>query len=86
MKPKFNYVLDIIMGVFLVFSAFSAIVIFFFLKRGGPQEFLGIHRGYWADIHIWTGLVFIVLALIHFFIHWKWIKSMTKNLFVKKEN
>lgn len=88
-KNKLNYIIDFLMTLSFVVVAISGLVIFFFLpsgvRQGGLQEFWGIEKNTWVDIHNWSGIVFVVLVLLHFVLHWRWIVCMTKNIFSNKE-
>jgi len=87
-KNTLNYIVDILMTIAFVITAISGLVIFFFLpsgvKQGSYQTFLGIIKGTWSTIHDRSGILFILLGLIHFILHWNWIVAMTKNLSKKK--
>lgn len=37
-------------------------------------------------IHDWSGIVMVVLVLVHLIQHWKWIVAMTKRLIIQNEN
>jgi preprotein translocase subunit SecY len=39
-------------------------------------------RTTWDLIHTWSGVVMIVAAVIHFAIHWHWVKNVTKRFFL----
>ena len=32
-------------------------------------------------LHDWSGLIMGLLVIIHLALHWRWIVSMTKNMF-----
>ena len=87
-KPIINYIVDFLMVVSFLLTAITALVIFFFLpsgvRQGSYQTFLGIIKGNWSTVHDWSGIIFIILALVHFVLHWKWVRGMTKNIFLKK--
>jgi len=87
-KSKTNYFIDLLMLIFFVINAITGLIIFFFLptgvKKGGYQEFLGIIKQNWVDLHNWSGLLLLLLVLIHLILHWNWIVSMTKSLIQKK--
>ena len=36
-------------------------------------------RHSWDDLHTWAGVAMIVAAVIHFAIHWQWVKMITKR-------
>lgn len=88
-KPKINYIIDVFMAISFVIVSISGLVIFFFLpsgvQRGRYQEFLGITKSTWETWHDWSGIILVVLVLLHLILHWKWMISMTKNIFKKKE-
>lgn len=84
-KAKINYIIDFILLLFFVGTAITGLIIFFFMpsgvRRGGSQNFIGIVKGTWTDVHNWLGIVMIVIAVIHIVLHWKWIVCLTKNVF-----
>jgi len=49
----------------------------------GPNETrpLGLGRGQWGDIHLWLGITFVVLMLVHLVLHWDWVKCYVKSVF-----
>jgi len=87
-KSKTNYFVDLLMLIFFVINAITGLIIFFFLptgvKRGSYQEFLGIIKQNWVHLHNWSGLILLLLVVIHLILHWNWIVSMTKSLIQKK--
>ena len=89
-KAKTNYIIDVLMTIASIIVGGTGLILFFFLpsgvKQGRYQEFLGIPKHIIADIHDWSGIIIIVLVLIHIILHWKWIVRMTKNMFSRKKN
>ncbi len=87
-NPRINYVVDFLMTISFIVTAITGLILFFFLpsgvKQGSYQTFLGIIKGTWSVVHDWSGIIFIILTLLHFILHWNWVVSMTKNLFKKK--
>jgi len=48
----------------------------------GQPDFIFIFDRYtWGDIHRWLAIIFLCLVIIHLAIHWRWIITMTKNIF-----
>lgn len=37
--------------------------------------FSGLSRHEWGEIHFWCGIIFLILLILHIFLHWKWIKA-----------
>lgn len=86
---KFNLFIDALIALSFLVTAVSG-VYFLFAPDGGYQG--GHNAGWdphilwsrttWDLIHTWAGVVMIVSAAIHFVIHWRWIKNMTKRFFL----
>ena len=76
-KSKINYLIDLAALVSFLITAITGLVIFFFLpsgvRQGRLQEFLGIEKGMWSVVHDWVGIIFIILAIVHFILHWNWV-------------
>lgn len=87
-KQKLNYIINCLSFIAFLTIAVSGLIIYFFLpdgiRRGGYQEFFGITKHVWINIHNIFGLIFLFLVSIHFILHWNWIVSMTKNMFSGK--
>jgi len=87
-NPRINYVVDFLITISFIVTAITGLILFFFLpsgvKQGSYQTFLGIIKGTWSAVHDWSGIIFIILIVLHFILHWNWVVSMTKNLFKKK--
>ena len=88
-KAKINYIVDMLMLLSFIVTAFTGIILFFFLpsgvRQGQYQTFLGIIKATWITLHDWAGILMILLVLLHFVLHWKWIVYMTKSMFRKKQ-
>lgn len=46
------------------------------------EEFLGMDRWAWIDIHDWVGVALLVAIAVHLVLHWRWVVSMTRRAFV----
>jgi hypothetical protein len=86
---RFNVAINIIIGVSFLVCALSG-VYFLFAPSGGFQggsnagwdpNFL-LSRTTWDLIHTWSGVVMIVAAVVHFWIHWRWVKNVTRKFFL----
>jgi hypothetical protein len=87
--PWFNLAINGLVGVSFLLTAGSG-VYFLFAPSGGFQGggnpgwdpmFL-FSRTTWDLIHTWAGAVFIGAAAVHFWIHWRWVKNVTKKVFL----
>lgn len=88
-KPRINYIVDVLMAISFAITAITGLVIFFFLpsgvQRGGYQEFLGIAKIFWSQIHDYAGIILILAGIIHILLHWQWIIVMTREIFTKQK-
>jgi hypothetical protein len=87
--PRLNVAINVVVAVSFLLTALSGIY-FLFAPSGGFQGgrnpgwdpmFL-FSRTTWDLIHTWAGVVFIAAAVVHFWIHWRWIKTMTQQFFL----
>jgi len=82
-----NWLLDSLLALSGLVVGLTSIY-FLFLPldgyRGGRNPSYGLiilfDRHTWSDLHTWVGLVMIVIALVHFIIHFDWIASMAKRV------
>lgn len=88
-RSKINYIVDFLVCISFIATAFSGVAIKLFMpsgvRQGRLQEFLGMEKGIWLEIHDWFGILFIIIVLVHFILHWDWVVCMTKNIFQSDE-
>jgi len=98
-RSTVNFVVDLISFVDLSLLVFTGSIMKWVLPPGtgglgrelhggeGRVEsielFWGLGRHDWGAVHFWLAVVFIVLMAVHLFLHWKWVKSYMKSLFVR---
>lgn len=46
----------------------------------GQEEFLGVSRHDWVDLHDWTAVALIVILALHLLMNWRWVVSVTGRL------
>ena len=86
MQTRANWLIDAVVFVGGLLAALTGIY-FLFLPSGGYQggrnPMYGVtilfERHAWSDLHIWTGVAMIVAIVIHFAIHWQWVKRMARR-------
>ena len=84
-----NIAINLTIAVSFLLCAVSG-VYFLLAPSGGyqgganPNWDLGsvFSRTTWDLIHTWSGVVMIVAAVIHFAIHWRWVKNVTRRFFL----
>lgn len=80
-----------LMDVGLFFSGLLAAltgIYFLYLPsgyQGGRNPMYNVQilfeRATWDDLHTWSGVIMIVIAIIHIVLHWPWVISMTRRSF-----
>jgi preprotein translocase subunit SecY len=84
---QINVVVDLAVGVSFLLCALTG-VYFMFAPSGGFQGGQNLvwdpgflfSRTTWDLIHTWSGVILIVAAVIHFAIHWRWVKNVTRRV------
>ena len=95
-RTTFNFIVDAVALVDLLCLTATGSILKFILPpgsgggqghgyRGGrgaaeAKSLLHLYRHDWGDIHFILALIFIVLILVHLFLHWKWITSTTRSI------
>jgi len=74
-KVRVYFWVDILMLIFFLIVAVSSVVLF------TGTTFLGIRNQDLRIVHNYSGLILIVIIIIHFLIHFKWIASVGKAVF-----
>lgn len=85
-KNKINYIVDLLMLLSFLVTSITGGILFFLpsgVKQGRFQEFMGIEKQVFSSVHDRIGLLLIILVVVHFLLHWKWLVVMTKNLWQK---
>ncbi len=86
---RFNVAIDALVAVSFLVCALSGVYLLF-APSGGFQggRNLGWDPGFlfsrttWDLIHTWSGVVVSVAAVVHFAIHWRWVKNVTVRFFL----
>ena len=83
---RFNLALDAVVAVSFLLCALSGV--YFLFAPGGSgaghsqQAGLLFSRTTWDMIHTWSGVVLAGGAVVHFAIHWRWVKNVTAKFFL----
>lgn len=87
-KTRRNWLVDAVLFLGALISSLSGIYFLIFPDggyMGGRNPYYGIQvifdRAGWEWIHTWLSLGFVIVALIHLVLHWKWVVSTTKRVF-----
>ena len=79
-----NIVIDVLLLFAISLLSFSGFLLDGILPHchgggGIVKEFLGMGRHAWADIHMISGVVIVVLLLLHLVLHWSAIDGFFRN-------
>ena len=86
-RTLYNWLLDASLALSGLLAGITG-VYFLFLPTNGYQGGRNLYysitilfqRATWEDLHIWTGLAMVAVALVHLVYHWKWVLSMARRL------
>lgn len=86
---KMNAAIDALIAVSFLVCAISGLYFLFAPSGGyGGGRNLGWDPGFlfsrttWDLVHTWSGVVMIAAAVVHFAIHWRWVKNVTARFFL----
>ena len=95
-RAKFQYWVNVTIGVGFLLSAISGFVLLAAGSRSGGgyqggrnpdyvSQILLLSRETWKTLHNWSSIVMTAGVAIHLALHAKWIVKMTKNIFRRKD-
>lgn len=79
---------DMALFLLVLSVAISGIVLWQVLPHGGfmggrnplyGATFLSLSRHMWNDLHFYSSLIFAGVMIIHFFLHIRWLKGVTRR-------
>jgi hypothetical protein len=81
-RGRWNLILNSVVGISFLLTALSGMYFLFFPGgHGATNPTLIFSQTTWDLIHTWSGVTLIIAAVLHFYIHWKWVTKVTKNMF-----
>ena len=86
-NARFNILLDVVAALSFFIVAISGVVLLF-LPGGRSSDVVDgflLSKATWDIIHTWSGVVMLIAAILHFYIHWKWITKVTGRVIGKKK-
>ncbi|MBI5958298.1 MAG: DUF4405 domain-containing protein [Chloroflexi bacterium] len=78
---KNNLLVDVVIAICFVLAALSGVYFLFAPEGSAADPHFLFSRTTWDMIHTWSGTLMIGAALVHFAIHWGWIKKVTIKIF-----
>ena len=85
-KVRLKYLIDALMLLSFLIIAMSGFILWIIFPSGsgaGRAPPFIFDRFQWIFIHDWLSVLLVILIFIHLILNWNWIKSMTKNIFIK---
>jgi cytochrome b subunit of formate dehydrogenase len=79
-----KYIVDVGLAVVFLLNVLTGILKFPSLTSYFKFIFRSISSYNLALIHDWSGLVLVLLVLIHLILNFRWIVGMTKSIFKRK--
>ncbi|RJP64712.1 MAG: DUF4405 domain-containing protein [Candidatus Abyssobacteria bacterium SURF_17] len=84
-RNALNFIIDMIMFILIAALITIGLLLGLVIPTGEvpPQQkyLLQLHRHDWGDIHLYLALIFLVVLVIHIYLHWAWIKATTRKYF-----
>jgi len=78
-NTRFNILLDAVAALSFLVVAISGVALLL-LPSGRSVEVVSgflLSKATWDMIHTWSGVVMLISAILHFYIHWRWITKVT---------
>jgi hypothetical protein len=86
-KIKINYFVDVLLIISFLVVTITSVVLFLFLQNKighiGSQILFGLPKLKWINLHVVSGFAMIVLSFVHLILHFKWLTTMSQNIFKK---
>ncbi len=91
-RVTLNFLVDIFGLVVFLFLVGTGVIIKYILepgtgggRRGGRgggevETFLSLRRHEWGTVHLWFGVIFVVIIVVHIVLHYKWIKAYLQSV------
>jgi len=99
-RGKLNFIVDLISFVIFVGLTATGFIMKYILPPGSGgrgrmthggdggehiKSLLSMGRHDWGDVHFYLAVIFVLLLLLHLFLHFDWIKSYFKKMFISAE-
>jgi len=81
-RSRVNLLINAAIGLSFIITATSGLYLYFISgRRHGVTDPLNLFtRATWDLIHTWAGILMIVVAVIHFLIHWRWVVKVSGKI------
>lgn len=81
-RSRYNVLVNMGIGLSFLLTAVSGVVLLFVEggRHGFADPLLIFSRTTWDLIHTWAGIALILVAALHFAIHWGWIVKVSSKM------
>lgn len=82
-RPSVNYLIDLFTLLVMLAIACTGLIMRFVLPPGSGGRGLvlwGLGRHEWGSVHFWTTVAAAVLLVVHVWLHWVWVCTVTARL------
>jgi hypothetical protein len=82
-RSRFNVGINLLVGLSFLVTAITGIYLLFFPggNHGIADPLFLFNRATWDLIHTWGAIILVVAAVLHFSIHWGWVRKVTVKIF-----
>lgn len=83
-KQNLKFIVNFCLMVSLSAVAFLGLLLGFVIPRGparGVEDFLGLGRHDWADMHLYLSLLFLLSLSAHVWLNWSWVRNAVQRYF-----
>jgi len=85
-RSRLNLILNLVVAVSFFLSAISGVYFLAFPNQHNANSPLILFtRTGWDLLHTWASVGFLMTAVVHIAIHWKWITKVTRRYFSKEK-
>lgn len=78
-KHEVNFWIDTLAFFLFLGLISTGLLIYLIIPPASGLSIWGLDRHDWGDIHFWISLSFLLLMIMHFILHWAWIKTKIKG-------
>ncbi|MCB2178321.1 DUF4405 domain-containing protein [bacterium] len=81
-RSRANLLIDLAVALSFFITAATGLYLFFVPggSHGIADPMILFTRNTWDLIHTWAGIVMIIAAVIHFYIHWRWVVKVSGKI------
>ena len=77
-RARLNYLVDVVLLISFFISGLTGYI----LMEFGQETFVGNNET--LNLHKLSGQIMVLAIFIHLLLHWKWMVTMTQNIFSRK--